>query len=297
MTAVESAGGLEADALDLYYARMSASIGDKAEMVRHVRPGRALDVGCGSGELLDVLAAAGHEVVGLDPAPESVRRAGARNVHLAYADEAAEVCGPHSLDTVVCSSVLHEVFSYGNADAVVGRESSVSAALVAFRRALVPGGRLIVRDGVMPAPGPARIRVDEPGAVERFLRHSPFRRGHGTDREIHLEQVGPDAFEGEFSSAMEFAFTYTWGERSFAREVREFYGVFRLAEYARFVQAHGFRLVCAREYVQPGYRDHLAGRVSFDRDFPASNGLWVYEVDGGAGRERTVARIGPRQGL
>lgn len=226
------------------------------------------------------LSSSGFEVRGVDASPESVRRSGVGAV-LGYADEVDHLFPPRSFDAVNCSSVFHEVFSYGNGDGVIGDVRSIGNALDAFVRVMKPGAVLVVRDGVHPGNEVVTMKADA-DAVHRFLEHSPFVPGslssppYPTSRTIALSQVGEDTFRGSASSVMEFMFTYTWGPSSFTREVQEFYGIFNREEYARFVCSHGFELVDSYEYVQDGYIQHLRGKVDIDFEFPSTNAVWSY---------------------
>lgn len=268
------------DGLDLYYERMATSLGDKERLLEHIAGKRVLDVGCGGGELSAVLNAAGYEAYGLDMAPESVSRARELGVdaRLGFADEIHERFGEGFFDTIICSSVFHEVFSYGNRDQGKGRIKSLENALSSIHKALVPGGRLLVRDGVSPGNSFAKMVVDDPEEVEKFMWDSPF-AGVRFDRRINIFRAlycGDSTFTGPASSLMEFAFTYTWGPQSRAREIQEFYGVFTLSEYTEFFNSSGFNVYDAYSYIQPGYQEHLEGKVRFlDMDFPHTNAIWM----------------------
>lgn len=294
--------------LDLYYARMESSLGDKVRILEHIRGKDVLDVGCGSGVLSAALREQGYNVFGIDTSPESVARARAAGIdaRLGYADQAADIFGERSFDTVICSSVMHEVFSYGDSNQVPGTIASISHTLSGLHRALRSGGRFIIRDGVSPltarekmieAAGMRLLNrervmmvVDEKAAVDKFMEHSPFARSSfgpedhdALDRmiDIRYECTLPDGravFSGSAASLMEFAFTYTWGPESFVREVQEYYGLFTLDAYAGYCVSRGFDLVSADSYIQEGYREHLDGKVEFiGMDFPATNALWVMD--------------------
>ncbi|MPY64533.1 class I SAM-dependent methyltransferase [Streptomyces spongiae] len=98
------------------------------------RFGRALDVGCGSGDLARLLATRASEVHGIDSDPEIVERAreatpAGAPVTFAVADALGE--GPDgSYDVITCVAVLHHL--------------PLDEALAHFRRRLAPGGTLVV---------------------------------------------------------------------------------------------------------------------------------------------------------
>ncbi|NUQ99642.1 MAG: class I SAM-dependent methyltransferase [Streptomyces sp.] len=100
------------------------------------RFGRALDVGCGTGDLVRLLAGRAEEVRGVDSDPEIVGRAR----ELTYGDRHADVTfsvadAPDGLpsgayDVITCVAVLHHL--------------PLAETLTRFRQQLAPGGTLVV---------------------------------------------------------------------------------------------------------------------------------------------------------
>jgi SAM-dependent methyltransferase len=110
---------------------------------------RVLDAGCGYGRVAVPLAAAGHEVAGLDLSPELI--AAARAAAAAQGVEVAFTVGsmtrlPYadgSFDAVICLwSAFHELLEEREQDAALGE----------FRRVLAPGGLGLV-EGPLPVAG------------------------------------------------------------------------------------------------------------------------------------------------
>jgi len=110
------------------------------EEVEPLRPGRLLDVGCGTGELIRRLAGRGWRTVGLDLCEPMLRRAHykldglADRVRFTVGDSEHLPFESRSFDVVTCANSFHH---YPHQEAVV-RE---------FRRVLRPGGQLLLLDG------------------------------------------------------------------------------------------------------------------------------------------------------
>jgi SAM-dependent methyltransferase len=96
---------------------------------------RVVDLGCGTGRLTLALAAAGHDVTGVDPATASLEaaraKAGAETVR--WVDGTSVVLGEATFDVALMTSHVAQ-FLVDDAD--------WHATLSSLHRALVPGGRL-----------------------------------------------------------------------------------------------------------------------------------------------------------
>lgn len=264
---------------------MFASLGDKQRMLPYLKTdslnSSILDVGGGDGSLLvSIKELYPHvEILNLDAAPISVERSRAKGIPtmLGYSDEIHKKFS--HLQNIIASSVVHEIFSYGNLNGEPGRVQSVKNFLQSAYDSLTPGGRLIIRDGVSPDPditAHSEMRMTKNHAeVDKFLHASPFTKD-GLDRKIQIRKKKEGLYTGSLSSLMEFAFTYTWGKESFEREVNEFYGVFTLEELSNLGEETGFTVIYAEKYVQQGYIENLP-EITFSPFFPDTNALWVFE--------------------
>ncbi|WP_436932702.1 class I SAM-dependent methyltransferase [Halosimplex halobium] len=110
-------------------------------------PGRALDVGCGTGVVALLLADLGHEVVGVDAAPAMLAQARAKSRgtdrSLAVLQGDAESL-PLADDSVELVTARHLVWTLPNP----------RAALREWQRVLEPGGRLLLIEGCWDHPEP-----------------------------------------------------------------------------------------------------------------------------------------------
>jgi len=273
-----------------YLATMNAARSDKERMLDFVKPGTIVEIGPGGGVVLDLLEQRFPEsqVVGVDLSREVVtaleQRAKANGKRWKIVLGAAEQLAQHvppPVDTVVFCSILHEVYSYTEPKFQLDSVREVIQAAFATLRS---GGRIVIRDGVMPPPATRRIRMLVPDVRPTLDLYVAQFEG----RPIRYTELAPDRVEMTSADAMEFLYTYTWGPASFPYEVRELYGILTYDEYvARLLAWCGpeSRVVenPLRSYLQPGYRDALAGKIELtdehDRpvELPDSNCLIVIE--------------------
>jgi SAM-dependent methyltransferase len=281
-----------------YLAAMDAARSDKQRMVELVKPGRIVEIGPGGGVVLDLLEQrfATSEVVGVDTSRDVAlalgQRARARGSRWRVVHGAAEQLGElvtPPLDSVVLCSVLHEVYSYSEPRFTL---ASVQRVIQAAYAQLAPGGRIVIRDGVQPPPGRRRLRLIAPDARATFDLFVAQFEGRRIEFVELPEPLGGSRVELSTADAMEFLYTYVWGPESFPYEVRELYGILTYDDYvAQLVAWCGgdtaVRVVELppelRSYLQPGYREHLHGKIELtdERDqpieLPDSNGLIVIE--------------------
>ena len=112
-------------------ARMRALIGDA--------PGRLVDIGTGTGRIVELFAPSARQATGIDRSPEMLRLARAKlagaagTIELKQGDVAALPLADASADTVV----IHQVLHYLPAPDVALREAA---------RIVAPGGRMLIVD-------------------------------------------------------------------------------------------------------------------------------------------------------
>ncbi|MEB3224103.1 MAG: methyltransferase domain-containing protein [Candidatus Sericytochromatia bacterium] len=137
------------------YARAMDSIIDlKFQEIRPgLTPGKIVDEGCADGGLLARIARdhPDSDLIGIDIAAEFIARAhermragefGGTFVHFHQRNLLTPIFRPGSIDTTICNSTLHELWSYGE-----GR-STVEAYLAEKFRQTRAGGTLVIRDVV-----------------------------------------------------------------------------------------------------------------------------------------------------
>ncbi len=309
-----------------YLATMNAARSDKSRMLDFVVPGLVVEVGPGGGVVLDLLAERFHQgrIVGLDASQAVVEAHAARIAssptrwEMIHGDafELPAVFGEGEITTVIFCSVLHEIFSYVPWGEPPKRFQlgSVEALVRAAFRALAPGGRIIVRDGIAPA--------DEPRVIE--LRDATWREGlllfakTFEARQVPLEELPDGRFRLGQRDLYEFLTTFTWGPAAFPYEIREQRGVLPRAELVELLLAAcegaepgaGAREVPVPDdlasYLQPGYPANIEPHVAiFDAKgatrvpMPDVQGVVVIErvkLDEAAAKSPAKAAPPPKEG-
>lgn len=153
-------GGLTATRNYSSYARgMNEIIRLKyLDIQKAIRSGRIVDEGCADGALLAEISRdfPDSDLFGIDLSAEFASRFlerqragefGGAYVHFFHRNLFDRVFEPESIDTTICNSTLHELWSYGDG------EKSVRSYLAEKFGQLRPGGRLIIRDVVGPEDG------------------------------------------------------------------------------------------------------------------------------------------------
>lgn len=262
-----------------YIDQMNSSIGDKKKLIPYIVGNSVLDVGCGSGELMKAISTNNpfRNVVGMDLAPDNYKdstssfeviKGDARFID--FYIEYGEV------DTIIFSSVLHEVYSYNEYS-----EEDVFRAIQGAYNVLPPGGRIIIRDGVKTEGNPnVNITFNSELDLEKLEK---FQKDF-IAREIKFSVSKNQSVDISMDDAMEFLYTITWGDEAYEREVQEQYGLFTPKDYiSKIRRKTGLGLVTYNHYLQEGYNHYLSKKVTlFDEEgrktrLPDSNLLMVFQ--------------------
>jgi SAM-dependent methyltransferase len=292
-----------------YLATMNAARSDKSRMLDFVVPGLVIEVGPGGGVVLDLLegqlAEGSGRIVGLDASAAVVDALEKRRVHEKHrwevvhgdAFQLGELFGVGKVSTVVFCSVLHEIFSYVPWADPAGTPprrftlASVDAIVAAAFRALAPGGRIVVRDGVMPASAVREVEL-----LDRTWRDGLDLFAKSWEaRALSYEAISDMRVRIDARDLLEFITTFTWGPAAFPYEIREQRAVLpRDAYVARLLSVcaaadppHGAREVPVpsdlASYLQPGYPAGIEAHLRiFDEQgkpvsMPDVTGVWVLE--------------------
>ncbi|MEC1355227.1 hypothetical protein P9D51_00875 [Bacillus sonorensis] len=105
-----------------------------------------------------------------------------------------------------------------------------------------------------------RIRFKDPDGMAFLGRYVRDFKG----RQIEILEIEKDAAVLYANDAMEFLYTYTWGEEAYPHEVQEQFGYFTPSEFRACIENElGGRanILVFEHYLQEGYEEHLSPKI------------------------------------
>ena len=248
---------------DLYLQRMTQSISQSSKGLIPffaAQCKKILDVGCGSGILMQAIQAVNPDakIVGIDINQSAVDTCVEQGLDVRNATLSDLVKSGETFDCVIFSSVLHEFSSYD--EKAPFTEKPIEDAIADASKITDKGGFIIIRDG---------IRVAENGRVE--LVKINFKNPEDAIWIERFKKEFPDYHESiplepgvlSLENAKEFLYTFTWGDKSWPREVQERFGIMTIENWEAMARRNGFDIknlmISAEEY-----KKYLKDKIEID---------------------------------
>ncbi len=272
--------GLRKDKYDRFYEEesylqtMNQTIDYKKAILDYIKGSSIIDIGPGGGALMDLIEERYPEnkVLGVDIAQnvlDSLKRKKQlenRKWNVLYGDalNLGRYIDKGSVDTIIFCSILHELFSYIEYKGKKFNHDTLAAAFKSAFEVLPPGGRIIIRDGIMTEPAEQKriIRFLSEEGMQFLERYAKDFKG----REISYTVVGQNEVRMPVNDAMEFLYTYTWGEKSYVHEVNEQFGYFTPGSFKKFIKAvlgDEAGIIEFKHFLQEGYTVALSQKILF----------------------------------
>lgn len=237
---------------------------------------RILDVGCGDGSMIYFINEKQKELfredqldggyfLGIDLNPKSIvlcpnlTNADFEQKSLSEVAEEVEKGYREPFDCVLFGSVLHEFSSYDKSNPYT--LTPIRQALQDAYKCLRDDGTMIIRDGLKSTcKSEFTIEFRDPSDIHfvtDFISESPIERVLDYPVNVHYNSHSCTA---PWSWLQEFLRTYTWGQESWSREVKEINGIATEEEWRKMIEDAGFRMIVSWQF-EDGYPDHLSDRI------------------------------------
>ena len=260
-----------------YLNTMNSSLKHKSIILDYMVGKNILDVGPGGGALMDLIEDRDPllNVYGIDISANVIeslnkkKRKEKKSWNLVKGDalNLGDYFEKGSLDTIIYSSIIHELYSYIIFEGKKFNINTVIKALTSAYDILTKNGRIIIRDGIKTEPENIyRIiefkNIEDLKILDRYCKD--FK-----GRQVTYEKVGDNRVKMLVNDAMEFLYTYTWGEDSYPLEVKEQFGYLTPTEYVDLIHKHlpNSRIIICNAFLQDGYEENLLNKISiYDED-------------------------------
>ena len=291
--------GFRRDSYDRFYNElnylntMNSGKNEKAIILDYIVGKKVLDVGPGGGVLLDLIESTNkdYDIWGIDLSQNVIDKLNEKktnekhkwNIVKGDALNLTNYFNRNDLDSIIYSSIIHELYSYIPYEGKKFNKETIKKSLQEAYEILKIGGRIIIRDGIMTEPkNMYRLiefkNIEDINILNRYC--NDFK-----GRNITYEKINENTVKMLVNDAMEFLYTYTWGEQSYPLEVQEQFGYFTLSEYVKFIKENlkNSKIIESKSFLQEGYEKNLLNRISiFDENgnvvkLPDSTSLIVIE--------------------
>lgn len=208
-----------------------------------------LDVGCGSGVMLTALENENKKakLTGIDLNIEAINKLKLLNhnwqlYHINFMDLKEK-----GYDTIIFSSILHEISSYHSDLDKRFTSIPIKEAFDKSNELLTNNGSIILRDGLLVDENNMNNQLmisfnnpDDYNILTRF-QHD-FKGFNKIDVDNRIYTMGSNLYIVTERFLKEFLYTYTWGEESYNREVKERFGILTKDEWISLLEKAGFNI-------------------------------------------------------
>lgn len=259
-----------------YLNTMNKSINHKSIILDYIVGNKILDVGPGGGALMDLILDSNPSlnVSGIDISENVINALNEKkkeenkkwNVIKGDALNLDKYLDNNSLDTIIYSSIIHELYSYIEFNGKKFNHDTIIKTLKTAYNVLKKNGRIIIRDGIMTEPKDI-YRIIEFNNIEDLKILDAYCHDF-KGREVTYEKIDNNKVKMLVNDAMEFLYTYTWGPNSYALEVHEQFGYYTPNEYVEMIKDNlpNCKIIECNSFLQPGYEENLLTKISIYDD-------------------------------
>lgn len=226
-----------------------------------------LDVGCGSGVMLKALEEENPKatLTGLDLNIDAIKSLEANSNWKLYHMDFMDLKDV-KFDTIIFSSILHEISSYNSDLNKRFTEIPIKEAFIKSNELLEDNGSVIVRDGLLSSKEDRNnkriITFTNPnGSIWLYKFQNDFRGFDKLDIDTKILEIEDNKYLVSEGFLKEFLCTYTWGEESYPREINERFGILTKDEWLSLLKETGFKIETVIESKEE-YEKYLSSKIN-----------------------------------
>lgn len=255
-----------------YLNTMNLSTSNKKIILNYITPKNILDVGPGGGALMDLIEKENpsYNVYGIDIADNVIEKlkkkkaSEKRNWHIVQGNalKLEDFFKERSIDTIIYSSIIHELFSYIEYNGKKFNIETVIKALKSAYQILSKKGRIIIRDGIKTEPENQYRIIEFKNKEDINILNNYCNDFKG--RKVSYQKIDDRTVKMLVNDAMEFLYTYTWGENSYSLEVKEQFGYLTPSEYVSLIKDNleNAKIIECKSFLQKGYEENLLNKIT-----------------------------------
>ena len=226
-----------------------------------------LDVGCGSGVMLKALEEENPnaKLTGLDLNIDAIKRLSKTTNWKLYHMDFMNLENV-KFDTIIFSSILHEISSYNSNPSKRFTEMPILEAFKKSYELLENKGSIIVRDGLLSSEEERHNKLivsfkdlNDYQWLYRF--QNDFKGFDNLDIDTKIADLGNNKYQVSEGFLKEFLCTYTWGPESYPREINERFGILTKNEWISLLKVAGFKLETIIESKEE-YEKYLSKKIN-----------------------------------
>lgn len=226
-----------------------------------------LDVGCGSGVMLKALEEENPKatLTGLDLNIDAIKSLEANSNWKLYHMDFMDLKDV-KFDTIIFSSILHEISSYNSDLNKRFTEIPIKEAFIKSNELLEDNGSVIVRDGLLSSKEDRNnkriITFTNPNeSIWLYKFQNDFRGFDKLDIDTKILEIEDNKYLVSEGFLKEFLCTYTWGEESYPREINERFGILTKDEWLSLLKETGFKIETVIESKEE-YEKYLSSKIN-----------------------------------
>ena len=226
-----------------------------------------LDVGCGSGVMLKALEEENPKatLTGLDLNIDAIKSLEANSNWKLYHMDFMDLKDV-KFDTIIFSSILHEISSYNSDLNKRFTEIPIKEAFIKSNELLEDNGSVIIRDGLLSSKEDRNnkriITFTNPNeSIWLYKFQNDFRGFDKLDIDTKILEIEDNKYLVSEGFLKEFLCTYTWGEESYPREINERFGILTKKEWLNLLKETGFKIETIIESKEE-YEKYLSSKIN-----------------------------------